>query len=136
MSRGGRIIFAAGGLVWKRTPEGAKVAVIRRSRYDDWSLPKGKLKGNETWEEAAVREVKEETGCDVRVTGYAGSTSYHAKGKPKIVLYFMMEAVKECLFRDTREVKEMAWLSVQDALKKLDYEVERALLSRSSAPVQ
>ncbi|HVN23529.1 MAG TPA: NUDIX hydrolase [Syntrophorhabdales bacterium] len=128
------MIYAAGGIVWKDTPEGRKLAVIHRSRYDDWSLPKGKLKGDETWEEAAVREVKEETGCEVRITGFAGSTSYQAKGKPKLVLYFAMEAVNECLFTDTSEVKEVLWLSPEEALDKLDYEVERDLLSKSFAP--
>jgi ADP-ribose pyrophosphatase YjhB (NUDIX family) len=128
------VIFAAGGIVWKETPQGRKIAVIRRSRYDDWSLPKGKLIKEESWEQAAIREVKEETGCDVRITGFAGSTSYQAKGKPKIVLFFTMEAVRESPFTDSSEVKEVLWLSVEEALGKLDYEGERALLSRSSAP--
>ena len=129
------MIFAAGGLVWKATPNGCKLAVVHRSRYGDWSLPKGKLIGDETWEEAAIREVKEETGCDVRVTGFAGFTTYQSKGKPKIVLYFMMESLNECLPLDTSEVKEMAWLAPGEAMRKLDYEIERELLSKSSAPV-
>ncbi len=129
------MIFAAGGLVWKDTPEGRKLAVVHRARYGDWSLPKGKLIEDETWEEAAIREVKEETGCDVRVTGFAGFTTYQSKGKPKIVLYFMMENVDECLLSDTSEVKEMVWLAPEEAMRKLDYDVERELLSKSSAPV-
>jgi 8-oxo-(d)GTP phosphatase len=128
------MIFAAGGLVWKETPEGRKIAVIHRSRYDDWSLPKGKLFEKESWEEAAIREVKEETGCDVRITGFAGPVSYRVKGTPKIVLYFTMEAVRESLFTDSSEVKEVLWLSPEEALGRLDYEGERALLSRASAP--
>ncbi len=130
------MIYAAGGIVWKDTAEGRKLAVVHRSRYDDWSLPKGKLMRNESWEQAAVREVKEETGCDVRVTGFAGSTSYRAKGKPKIVLYFSMEAVKECLLTDASEVQEVLWLSPVEALAKLDYEVERALIATPSAPAR
>ena len=129
------MIFAAGGIVWKETLEGRKVALVHRSRYDDWSLPKGKLKENESWEEAAIREVKEETGCDVRIIGFAGSTSYQAKGIPKIVLFFVMEAVRESALTDFSEVKEVLWLSPEEALKKLDYEAERALLSTASAPV-
>lgn|SRR5271157_415103 len=127
------VIFAAGGIVWKETPEGRKVAVIRRSRYDDWSLPKGKLIGKETWEEAAVREVKEETGCDVQITGFAGSASYQVKGVAKMVLFFTMESVRESALIDFSEVKEVLWLSPEEALKKLDYEAERALLSKASA---
>ena len=128
------MIFAAGGIVWKETSEGRKIAVIHRSRYDDWSLPKGKLIEKESWEEAAIREVKEETGCDVRITGFAGRVSYQVKGTPKIVLYFTMEAVKESLFTDSSEVKEVLWLSPEEALGRLDYEGERALLSGATAP--
>jgi len=128
------MIFAAGGVVWKPSPEGPKVAVIHRWRHDDWSLPKGKLKENESWEEAAVREVKEETGSTVRTIGFAGTTSYQAKGTPKIVLFFTMEALSDSRLIDASEVKEVLWLSVEQALKKLDYEGERVLLSKSSAP--
>ncbi len=128
------MIFAAGGIVWKETPEGRRVAVIHRSRYGDWSLPKGKLIGNESWEEAAIREVKEETGCDVRITGYAGSASYVSKGNPKIVLFFTMEVVSESALTDFSEVQEVLWLSPEEALKKLDYERDRELLSKISVP--
>jgi 8-oxo-dGTP pyrophosphatase MutT (NUDIX family) len=128
------VIFAAGGIVWKPNPEGPKVAVVHRWRHNDWSLPKGKLKGNESWEEAAIREVKEETGCTVRITGFSGTTSYQVKGTSKIVLFFTMEAVSECPLTDTAEVQEVLWLSPEQALEKLDYEGERVLLSKSSAP--
>jgi 8-oxo-(d)GTP phosphatase len=128
------VIFAAGGIVWKETSEGRKIAVIHRSRYDDWSLPKGKLIDRESWEEAAIREVKEETGCDVRITGFAGTVSYKVRGAMKIVLFFTMEAVREFAFTDLSEVKEVVWLSPEEALGRLDYERERALLSRPSAP--
>jgi len=128
------MIFAAGGIVWKETPEGRKVAVIHRSRYDDWSLPKGKLIEKESWEEAAIREVKEETGCDARITGFAGSVSYQSKGNAKIVCFFTMEALRESAFTDVSEVKEVLWLSPEEALRRLDYERERALLSRTFAP--
>jgi 8-oxo-dGTP diphosphatase len=128
------MIFAAGGIVWKMTPEGRKVALVHRSRYNDWSLPKGKLIEKESWEEAAIREVKEETGCDVRIIGFAGPVSYQVKGTPKIVLFFTMEAVRESAFTDFSEVNEVLWLSPEEALGRLDYEGERALLSTSSAP--
>jgi len=97
------VIRAAGGIVWKETPEGRKVAVVHRARYGDWCLPKGKLKENESWEEAALREVKEETGCDARITGVAGSVSYDVKGTPKTVRFFTMEMLPSaCLCRQKR----------------------------------
>jgi 8-oxo-dGTP pyrophosphatase MutT (NUDIX family) len=122
------MIHAAGGIVWRETSEGRKVAVVHRSRYDDWCLPKGKLEEKESWEEAALREVKEETGCEARISGFAGPVSYEAGGQPKLVLFFTMEAFGECLFKESKEVKEVLWLSAEEALKKLDYEGERAVL--------
>ena len=56
----GKLIKAAGGLLWQETPNGLKIAVIQRFRYgNDWSLPKGKLKLGEQWQEAALRDVVE-----------------------------------------------------------------------------
>jgi 8-oxo-dGTP pyrophosphatase MutT (NUDIX family) len=127
------VIKAAGGIVWKETPEGRKVAVVHRARYGDWCLPKGKLKRNESWEEAAVREVKEETGCDARITGVAGSVSYEVKDTPKTVRFFSMEVLGECLFVPSEEVREVVWLLPEEAIEKLDYKGERDVLSTLAA---
>jgi ADP-ribose pyrophosphatase YjhB (NUDIX family) len=126
-------IEAAGGIVWKETPEGRKLAVVHRARYDDWSLPKGKLNEGESWEVAALREVKEETGCDARITGLAGSVSYDVKGRPKVVRFYTMEVLGECLFVSSEEVREVVWLPPAEALNKLDYKAERDLLSGLAA---
>jgi 8-oxo-(d)GTP phosphatase len=55
-------VEAAGGVVVREVDGGVEVAVVHRSRYDDWSLPKGKLMEGESAEQAALREVEEETG--------------------------------------------------------------------------
>ena len=123
------MIQAAGGIVWKETPEGRKVAVVHRGRYDDWCLPKGKLREGESWEAAAVREVTEETGCVARITGVAGSVSFEVKGTPKTVRFFTMEVLDEGVFVPSEEVREVVWLSPAEALKKMDYKGERDLLS-------
>ena len=60
-------VKAAGGVVWRRGDAGLELAVVHRPRYDDWSLPKGKLDPGETWEEAALREVEEEIGLRCRL---------------------------------------------------------------------
>ncbi len=128
------MIRAAGGIVWRETAEGPKVAVVHRARYDDWCLPKGKLKEKESWEEAALREVNEETGCEARIIGFAGRVSYEVRGKPKLVFFYTMEAIGECLFKESDEIKEVLWLFPEEALEKLDYEQEREMLSKSSSP--
>lgn len=122
------IIRAAGGLLW-RDQDGKRVlAIIHRPRRKDWSLPKGKLEDGERWEEAALREVREETGCEARLTSFAGVTHYFRKDTPKVVLFWNMELVAEGPLQFPEEVDRVAWLSPAEALRKLDYETERDLL--------
>lgn len=123
-------IFAAGGIVSRHTPHGPEVAVIHRSRYGDWCLPKGKPKEGESLVEAAIREVKEETGCDVHITSFAGCTYYKSKGTPKIVLFWNMTPDGECSFKTSEEVCEIFWFTPRKAINKLDYPEEKALLTK------
>ena len=123
------VIFGSGGVIQRDAPAGAEVLIIHRSRYGDWCLPKGKLKERESFEEAAVREVKEETGCDVRIGSFAGTSSYRVKGKPKIVHFWNMTVQGGCEFKKSEEVDRLEWLSISDALKRLDYSEEKKVLS-------
>lgn len=122
------VISAAGGLVWRTSTQDKTLAVIHRPRYDDWALPKGKLQEGEVWEAAAIREVEEETGCKSRLGDFAGSVSYQVGSKTKIVLFWNMYPTGECEFVPSTEVDKIVWLSVEDALKRLDYPAERNLL--------
>ena len=70
-----------------------EIVIVHRPRYDDWSLPKGKLDPGEGWEEAALREVEEEVGLRCRLGGELPPTSYRDnKGRAKVVRYWLMEA--------------------------------------------
>jgi 8-oxo-dGTP pyrophosphatase MutT (NUDIX family) len=88
------LVRAAGGVVWRRMPEGVEVVLVHRPKYDDWALPKGKLEPGETDEEAALREVREETGLSCRLGTELPSTTYtDAQGRPKLVRYWSMTAI-------------------------------------------
>jgi len=123
------LIRAAGGLLWDNADERRRIAVIRRIRYDDWTLPKGKLKEGESWEEAAVREVEEETGYRPTLRGFAGALAYQTGKGDKVVRFWHMVPVRmEQAAIDHSEVTEVIWLPVAEACAKLSYPIERALL--------
>ena len=116
------LIRAAGGVVWRTGPTGeAEVLVVHRPKYDDWSLPKGKLDPGETDEEAALREVEEETGYRCTLGPELVGTSYiDRKGRPKEVRYWVMTVVSG-EFAPGEEVDEIRWLPVDDARRLLSY---------------
>src|SRR5579862_7677094 len=88
------MVRAGGGVVWRLVPGGAEVVLVHRPAYDDWTLPKGKAGPDETDQEAAVREVLEETGLACRLGPELPSTTYvDLKGRPKTVRYWAMTVV-------------------------------------------
>ena len=130
-------IQAAGGVVW-RVGEGAtggqmEVAVIHRPRYDDWSLPKGKLAPGETHLEGALREVHEETGYRVQPGRSLGEVRYLKKSsgaaREKVVHYWAMRAVGGA-FSPSREVDQMEWMTVDQALNRITRGTDREVLER------
>lgn len=123
------VIEAAGGIVWRDGPAGREVAAIYRARYDDWSLPKGWVEKGETWAAAAVREVQEETGCQVELGDFAGCSAYVVNGVPKVVLFWHMRLVGECAYAPNDETDALAWLSPAEAGRRLSYASERKLVA-------
>jgi 8-oxo-dGTP diphosphatase len=110
-------VRAAGGVVHRD----GRIAVVHRPRYDDWSLPKGKLDPGESWEQAALREVREETGLECELGKELSSTSYHdRKGRAKLVRYWLMEPVGG-EFAPNDEVDELRWLTPGEAAGVLTY---------------
>jgi 8-oxo-dGTP diphosphatase len=103
------------------------VLIVHRARYGDWTLPKGKLEPGETWEQAALREVREETGFSCELGDQLGSTFYEPGGAAKEVRWWRMTPVGQPGERDG-EVDELRWLRIGDARALLSYETERGLL--------
>jgi 8-oxo-dGTP diphosphatase len=123
-------VRAAGGLVVRETQGGGtEVALVHRPKYDDWSLPKGKLNSGESFEEAALREVAEETGLRCELGRELEPARYaDRKGRDKLVRYFHMRPAGG-EFEATDEVDELRWLPPADAIALLDYEHDRHLVS-------
>jgi ADP-ribose pyrophosphatase YjhB (NUDIX family) len=125
-----RLIQVAGGIVWRETASGPRLAVIHRPRRGDWSLPKGRLDPGEGFQEAARREILEETGCEVRLGRFAGAKLQVDRPDPKLVLYWHARVVRMGE-PDGVEVDEVAWLSRREALSRLDHDSDRRLLLRA-----
>src|SRR5213593_73879 len=102
-----KVVRAAGGVLHRTRGDGTvQVLVIHRPRYDDWTLPKGKLEPGESVEEAALREVFEETGIRAEIERRIGETAYRDRhGRPKRVTYFAMRPVSGT-FTPNTEVDE------------------------------
>ena len=123
-------IVAAGGVVWRRGGAGdVEVLLVHRPKYDDWSLPKGKLDDGEAAPDAALREVAEETGLRCRLGDELACSTYRdRKGRPKIVRYWTMQPVGG-RFEANAEVDEVRWLPIDDAAVVLSYADDRRLLT-------
>ncbi|MFP5322470.1 MAG: NUDIX hydrolase [Acidimicrobiia bacterium] len=131
------LVRAAGGIPWRPGPDGAvEVLVVHRPKYDDWSFPKGKLDPGETWEQAAVREVFEESG----IVGVLGAelepTDYRDRfGRPKRVRWWAMQVAADAGFEPHDEVDERRWLAPDAAAPLLTYERDGDLLAALVAAV-
>jgi 8-oxo-dGTP pyrophosphatase MutT (NUDIX family) len=124
-------VQAAGGVVTRDRIDGTlEYLVVHRPRYDDWSMPKGKLEPGESHEDAARREVEEETGVRVDL-GAALSTSEYVDrhGRPKVVHYWRMTQVGMTQWEPGEEVDETRWITAAEAATLLTYEHDRRLVT-------
>jgi 8-oxo-dGTP diphosphatase len=122
-------VRAAGGVLVRERDGRREVAVVHRPKYDDWSLPKGKLTEGETWEQGALREVEEETGHRAEIEAELAPARYtDQKGRSKEVRWYRMRPL-EGDFAAGDEVDELRWLAPGEAVAVLDYEHDRRLVS-------
>ena len=126
-------VFAAGAVLWRIQDEQLLIAVIHRGRYDDWSLPKGKVDRGESLPQTAVREIREETGLKVRL-GVPLSTAKYllGSGAQKEVHYWAAKVTAKALaksnFKPDDEVAEVTWKTAEEASKVLSYEHDLQLV--------
>jgi len=126
-------VLAAGAVVWRATDDGVDVLLVHRPKYDDWSFPKGKLDPGEHVTTAAVREVAEESGLDVRLGPPLRRQAYQtAPDTTKHVYYWAARVVgDDCAVDDyepNREIDAVAWLRLDEAHERLTYPRDADLL--------
>ena len=138
MTSADRVIPAAGGVVWRAGSGGLEVALVHRPRYDDWSLPKGKLDAGENLLSAAVREIGEETGLSVVLGRRGPRVGYPVEGGTKRVDYWLMRAV-DGLFTPNDEVDALRWLPLGEAAAHVSHDADRTVLAdaaRADVPAE
>lgn len=127
-------IYAAGGIV-VRGHARPLIAVVQRSKDDAWVLPRGKLKRNENPVVGARREVVEETGHRVRVYEFLGAITYRARGRPKIVQFWRMQAYERPSRDVTSDIIAVDWLPYSQAVRRLSYPLEKLFLQHAGRRV-
>jgi 8-oxo-dGTP diphosphatase len=124
------VIRAAGGVVARE----GEVLLVHRPKYDDWTFPKGKAEPDESDEECALREVREETGLICEAGRELPPVSYLDRyARPKRVRYWLMTPLGGS-FTPTREIDRVEWLAREEAAGRLTYERDRDLLEVAAAP--
>lgn len=130
------VTVAAGAVVMDKTAAGWQVLVVHRPKYDDWSLPKGKLERGEDPAAAALREVEEETGVRVRLGRLLTPQEYAVRGRPKVVEYWTARPVGHHDVRGyppNREIDKVRWLPLEQAGERLTHPRDRETLAEAMA---
>ena len=130
-SKAGKVtVLAAGAVLWRPGDDDeTHVAIIHRPRYDDWSLPKGKVDPGETEPVAAVREILEEPGQHATLGRRLAKINYPIPPGTKVVRYWAARA-HGGEFVPNREVDRLLWLPVPEAAQRLSYLHDRKVLRR------
>ncbi len=128
-------VYAAGALCWREVDGQLLVAIIHRKRYNDWSWPKGKVDPGESLPQAAVREIREETGLKVKLGVFLGVQKYMlANGADKEVHYWAAKVTDKALanntFKPDEEVEKVEWKTPDELTDLLSYEHDKELLQQ------
>ena len=123
------LIQAAGAVLWRKSDKlKLEIAIIHRPRYDDWSLPKGKVESGESHISAGYREIQEETGYESTFGPEIGTVVYKLEGAPKEVRYWAAAATVKTGTPNPQEVDEVLWLEPIQAKEKLSNKDDRAIV--------
>jgi len=123
------LLQAAGAVLWRKTNKDLlEIAIVHRPRYDDWSLPKGKVEEGESHISAGYREIQEETGYESTFGPEIGSVVYQLEGAPKEVRYWSAAATEMVGHPDPEEIDQVEWVTPKQAKEKLTNKDDRAIV--------
>ena len=129
-----------GGVVYRHGRDAVEVVLVGRSEQETWFLPKGTPHRGETREQTALREVREETGLDVRIIEPIGSISYWFVARRtrihKTVYYYLMVPIGGNISRHDPEYDRVAWFPTNQALAVLTYPNDADIVRRAMSLIQ
>lgn len=128
-----RVVPAAGAVLYRMEGDSPLIAVVHRPRYDDWSLPKGKVDPGESLPVTAVRELIEETGFNSILESLIGTTGYPLSGNARKEVTYWSAAARDGRFEPNSEVDELQWLPADEASELVSYALDRKILRRYEA---
>lgn len=133
-----RVVPAAGAVLYRMEDGVPHCVVVHRSRYDDWSLPKGKVDSGESLPTTAVREIAEETGFESVLESLIGTTAYPLKENTRKEVTYWSARSLGGRFEPNSEVDEIRWLPVEEAKALVSYALDRKILTRfaEATPVE
>jgi len=128
--------ISAGGVVYRNTPGGPQVLICKDAGYHKWVLPKGLVRKNESFEQAALREVEEEVGVRARIVASLGEPEkyiYVSRGVRvfKSVHYFLMEYLSGSETNHDTEMEAVEWVTFDEAINRMGYKGAKAVLGKS-----
>ena len=119
----------AGGIVFRQKNSGVLYLVITaKGKPEHWVLPKGHVKPGESFEEAATREVREETGTEAKVLELVGDIRFLDQDQMAKAVFFLMEYIRET---DNAEDRIKRWCTYEEALELLTFEDSRDILRKA-----
>ena len=131
---------SAGGVAFRGAHEGNEVALIRTTKEGRWQLPKGHIDPGETAEQAAIREVREEAGIECEIVSAIENVDYWYVDRwgsepvrtHKYVHFFLMKFIKGSTDDHDNEVFEARWFEINEAIAKLSFPAEKAIVRKAS----
>jgi len=134
---------SAGGVVFRRTASDIEVVIVHMVPEMRWQLPKGIIDEGETTEEAAVREVREESGLEAKLVAPIETIEYwftadrdgERRRYHKFVHFYLMSYISGDVTDHDNEVDEARWVSVDAAVRTHDFKSERDVVTKAAAMI-
>lgn len=123
------IVYKAGGIIARNTERGVEVLCIHRSRYNDWSFPKGHVESGESMRDAALREIREETGLECSIVSQLPDMKYVLPDATQcVVAMFVCVVDQENIHAKDSEADELRWVLINEATTMISYESVRTYI--------